>query len=67
MRLSKHQEYDINALGISLLKMVLGLVRSTVLSSLERWEKICLYAKYTLMILFLFLLTNHFVMSLVRS
>jgi hypothetical protein len=49
-----------NALGISLLKMVLGLVRPTLLSSLKIWEKICLYAEYMLMILFLVLLTNYF-------
>jgi hypothetical protein len=36
-------------------------------SSLERWVKICLYAKYTLMILSLVLLINHFVMSLAKS
>jgi hypothetical protein len=33
--LSKHQEHGINTLGTSLLKMVLGLVRPTLLSSLE--------------------------------
>jgi hypothetical protein len=37
MRLNKHQEYGMNALGTSLLKMILGLVRSTLLSSLEKW------------------------------
>jgi hypothetical protein len=52
MGLSKHQEHGMNDLGIFSLKMVLGLVRSTLLSSLERWEKIYLYSKYTLMILF---------------
>jgi hypothetical protein len=67
MGLSKHQEHGMNALGISLLKIVIGLVRPTLLSSLERWEKIWLYAKYTLMILFLVLLTNYFMMSLARS
>jgi hypothetical protein len=35
MGLSKHQEHDINALGTFLLKMVLGLVKPTLLSSLE--------------------------------
>jgi hypothetical protein len=35
MGLSKHQERDMNALGTFLLKMVLGLVRLTQLSSLE--------------------------------
>jgi hypothetical protein len=67
MSLSKYQEHGLNALGTFLLKMVLGLVRPTLLSSLEKWVKICLYAKYTLMILFLVLLTNHFVMSLIKS
>jgi hypothetical protein len=66
MGLSKHQEHGINALGTSLLKMDLGLVRPTLLSSLEKWVKICLYAKSILMILYLVLLTNHFVMSLVK-
>jgi hypothetical protein len=45
----------------------LGLVRPILLSSLEKWKKICLYAKYMLMILSLILLTNLFVMSLVKS
>jgi hypothetical protein len=67
MGLSRPQEHGMNALGIFLLKMVLGLVRPTLLSSLKKWGKICLYAKYMLMILFLVLLTNHFVMSLPRS
>jgi hypothetical protein len=49
-----------------LLKMVLELVRLTLLSSLEKWVKICLYAKSILMILYLVLLTNHFVMSLAK-
>jgi hypothetical protein len=34
--LSKHQEHDMNALEIFLLKMVLGLVRPILLSSLEK-------------------------------
>jgi hypothetical protein len=50
-----------------LMKMVLGLVRPILLSSLEKWEKICLYAKYILMILSLVLPTNLFVMSLTKS
>jgi hypothetical protein len=66
MGLSKHQEYGMNDLEIFLLKMVLGLVRPTLLSSLEKWEKICLYAKYMLMILSLLLLTNPFVKSLAK-
>jgi hypothetical protein len=67
MGLSKHQEHGMNVLGIFLLKMVLGLVRRILLSSLEKWVNICLYAKYTLMILSLVLRTNPFVMSLARS
>jgi hypothetical protein len=33
----------------------------------KKWEKICLYAKYRLMILSLVLLTNPFVKSLAKS
>jgi hypothetical protein len=40
MGLSKHQEHDMNDLGTYLLKMVLGLVRPTLLSSLEKWVKV---------------------------
>jgi hypothetical protein len=58
MGLSKHQEHDMNDLETFLLKIVLGLVRPTLLSSLEKWAKICLYAKSILMILYLVLLTN---------
>jgi hypothetical protein len=64
--LNQAQEHGINALGIFLLKMVLGLGRLTLLSSLEKWEKIYLCAKYTLMILSLVLLTNPFVKSLAK-
>jgi hypothetical protein len=53
-----------NALETFLLKIVLGLVRPILLSSLEKWVKICLYAKFMLMILYLVLLTNHSVMIL---
>jgi hypothetical protein len=66
MGLSKHQEHGMNALGTSLLKMVLGLVRPTLLSSLEKWVKIYLYAKSMLTTLYLVLLTNLFVMSLAK-
>jgi hypothetical protein len=38
MCLSKHQKHGMNDVGIFLLKMVLGLVRPTLLSSLERWK-----------------------------
>jgi hypothetical protein len=67
MGLSRHQEHDMNVLGIFLFKMVLGLVRRILLSSQEKLVEICLYTKYTLMILSLVLLTNLFVMSLARS
>jgi hypothetical protein len=40
MGLSKYQEHGMNVLGIFLLKMVLGLVTPTLLSSLEKWGKI---------------------------
>jgi hypothetical protein len=56
--LSKHQEYGMNDLETFLLKIVLGLIRPTLLSSLEKCVKICLYAKSILMILYLVLLTN---------
>jgi hypothetical protein len=64
MGLSKHQEHDMNVLVTFLLKMVLGLVRPTLLSSLEKWVKICLYAKFMLMILYLVSITNYFMMRL---
>jgi hypothetical protein len=67
MSLSKHQEHGMNDLEIFSLKMILGFVRRILLSSLEEWVKICLYAKYALMILSLVLLINPFGMSLVRS
>jgi hypothetical protein len=66
MGLSNHQEHGMNALGTYLLKMVLGLVIPTLLSSLEKWVKIHLYDKSMLMILYLVLLINHFVMSLAK-
>jgi hypothetical protein len=66
MGLSKHQEHGINALGTFLLKIVFGLVRPTLLSSLEKWVKICLYTKSILTILYLVLLINPFVMSLAK-
>jgi hypothetical protein len=67
MGLSKHQEHGMNVLETFLLKMVLVLVRPILLSLLEKWENICLYAKYMLMILSLVLLTNPFVKSLAKS
>jgi hypothetical protein len=67
MGLSKHQEHGMKALETFLLKMVLGLVRSILLSSLEKLVKICLYAKFMFLILYLVLQTNPFVMSLAKS
>jgi hypothetical protein len=64
--LCKHQEHGMNAFVAFLLKMVLRLVRPTLFSSLEKCLKICLYAKSMLMILYLVLLTNPFVMSLAK-
>jgi hypothetical protein len=61
----KYQEHGMNALGTSLLKIVLGLVRPTLLSSLEKWVKIYLYVKSILMILYLVLLTNSVVISMI--
>jgi hypothetical protein len=55
MGLSNHQEHGMNTLEAFLLKTVLGLVRPILLSSLEKWVKICLYAKIMLMILYYFL------------
>jgi hypothetical protein len=66
MGLSKHQESGMNVLETSLLKIVLGLVRPILLFSLEKWVKIYMYAKFMLMILYLVLLTNPFVMSLAK-
>jgi hypothetical protein len=66
MGLSKHQEHGMNILGTSLLKMILGLVRPTLLSSLEKWVNICLYAKFKLKILYSVLLINPFMMSLAK-
>jgi uncharacterized membrane protein YfhO len=67
MGLSKNKEHGMNALGTILLKMVLGLVRLTLLSLPEKWVKICLYAKSMSMILYLVLLTNPYVMSLAKQ
>jgi hypothetical protein len=66
MGLSRHQEHGMNALGTFLLKIVLELVMPTLLSSLEKWVNICLYDKSMLVILYLVVLTNPFVMSLVK-
>jgi hypothetical protein len=65
--LNKLQGHGMDALGVFLLKMILGLVRQILHSSLEKWVKIYLYVKYMLMISFLALLMPHFMKSLVRS
>jgi predicted ferric reductase len=66
MSLSKFQEYDMNALEIFLLIMILGLEKRSLRSSLEGLTKIYLYAKYILMTLSLVLLINLFMMNLAR-
>jgi hypothetical protein len=66
MSLSKYQEYDMNALEIFLLIMILGLEKRILRSSLEELTKIYLYAKYILMTLSLVLLINLFMMNLAR-
>jgi hypothetical protein len=77
MGLTKVQGHGMNALGIFLLRMILGLVRQIPHSSLEKWSKIYLYTKYMLMISFfsstntLFceefskIMTNRFDMSMI--
>jgi uncharacterized membrane protein len=67
MGLNKLQKYDMNALEIFFLKIVLGLVSRILHSSLEKWANIYLCAKYMLVTSFLVLLINSFVMSLARS
>jgi hypothetical protein len=67
MGLTKLQEHGMNALGISLLKMNLGLVRRFPHYSHEKWAKIYLCAKYMLMMSFLVPLINPFVMCLARA
>jgi hypothetical protein len=56
MGLNKLQEHGMNALEIFLLKIILGLVRRILHSSLEKWAHIYLCIKYMLMISFLVLL-----------
>jgi hypothetical protein len=55
---SKPQEHDMNACEISLSLMASKLVKSILLSLLRLLEKICSYAKFMLMILYLGLLTT---------
>jgi hypothetical protein len=67
MGLSKLIEHGMNALWIFTPKMVLKLVKSILLSSLEGLTKTYLFAKFILMTSYLVILINLFVMSLVRS
>ena len=66
MGLSKLLEHGMNALGIFSLKRALLLERPILLFSPRGLAKISLYAKYMSMTLYLVLLTNFFVMSLVN-
>jgi hypothetical protein len=64
---SKPQEHGMNACEIFLSLMALKSVKSILLSSPKPLLKTCLYAKFTLMILYLGLLTSHPMKSLVGS
>jgi hypothetical protein len=62
---SKPQEHGMNAYEISLSLMASKTAKPILLSLLKPLQKICLYAKFMLMILYLGLLTNLPVKSLV--
>jgi hypothetical protein len=64
MGLSKHQEYEY--LRDFLIKNDFRIDKADSTLFTQKWIKICLYAKSKLMILYLVLLTNHFVMSLAK-
>jgi hypothetical protein len=64
---SKPQEHGMNACEIFLLLMASKSVKPILLSLLKPLQKICLYAKFMLMISYLGLLTNLLVKSLVGS
>jgi hypothetical protein len=64
---SKPQEHGMNACEIFLSLMASKSVKPILLSLLKLLQKVCLYAKYMLMILYLGLLTNQLVKSLVGS
>jgi hypothetical protein len=64
---SKPQEHGMNACEIFLSLMASKSVKSILLSLLRLLQKICLYAKFMLMISYLGLLTNQLVKSLVGS
>jgi hypothetical protein len=63
--LKQAQEHGMNACEIFLSLMASKSVKPILLSSLKQLQKICLYAKFMLMILYLGLLTSHLVKSLV--
>jgi hypothetical protein len=64
---SKPQEHGMNACEIFLSLMASKSVKPILLSLLKLLQKICSYAKFMLMILYLGLLTNQLVNSLVGS
>jgi hypothetical protein len=64
---SKPQEHGMNACEISLSLMASKSEKPTLHSLLKLLQKICLYAKFMLMISYLGLLTNLLVKSLVGS
>jgi hypothetical protein len=59
----KPQEHDMNACEIFLSLMASKSVKPILLSLLRLLQKICLYAKFMLMILYLGLLTNQLMKS----
>jgi hypothetical protein len=65
--LKKAQEHGMNACEISLSLMASKLEKPILLPLLKLLQKICLYAKFMLMISYLGLLTNLLVKSLVGS
>jgi hypothetical protein len=62
---TKPQEHGMNACENFLSLMASNEVKLILLSSLKLLQKTCSYAKFMLMILYLGLLTNHLVKSLV--
>jgi hypothetical protein len=64
---SKPQEHGMNACEIFLSLMASKSIKPILLSLIKLSQKICLYAKFMLMILYLGLLTNQLVKSLVGS
>jgi hypothetical protein len=64
---SKPEEHGMNACEIFLSLMASKSVKPILLSSLKQLLKTCLYAKFTLMTLYLGLLTSHLVKSFVGS